>query len=205
LLEEEPEKKSVPRKRRKRRRPGWWVRPTVLLLLIAGLGGGVYWYVKIRNPAAPLPWAGVLARAKSMGAGLIDRGKKMVARKSPSAARARSGAARSPLVQPAAPQALPPPPPPPPPSPFARFDRLSDSLSRVVRGFQDREPATDRGNCAIVGRDLASIERLWILYNAERKIHVAGFDGARISKDQALWAAVDSVESRFEQSGCPRP
>src|SRR5439155_1572131 len=28
---------------------------------------------------------------------------------------------------------------------------------------------------------------------------------ARVSRDQALWASVDSVSRRFDDSGCPRP
>jgi len=34
---------------------------------------------------------------------------------------------------------------------------------------------------------------------------MAAFDQGRASKDQTMYAAVDEVESRFEQSGCPRP
>jgi hypothetical protein len=34
---------------------------------------------------------------------------------------------------------------------------------------------------------------------------MASFDQRRATQDQALYAAVDSVESRFEHSGCSRP
>jgi len=94
-----------------------------------------------------------------------------------------------------------------PPSPFARFDRLSDSLSRAVRNFQDRAAlfADGRMDCGGLANGLVSIENLWISYNTERRARMAAFDQGRASKDQTMYAAVDQVESRFEQSGCPRP
>lgn len=60
-------------------------------------------------------------------------------------------------------------------------------------------------DCATLARGLVSIENLWITYNTERRVRVAAFDAPRAAKDQALYAAVDSVESRFEDSGCRRP
>jgi len=198
LLESESEKKPAPRPRRRRPR-GYWKKRFALLLVLVGIGAGAYWYVKIRNPAEPLPWAG-----------LLDRAKKLVARVT-----APSPAARRPVPRrtqsgntqpaPAAPAAAPL--APPPPSPFARFDRLSDSLSRAVRSFQDRASlvAGGRMDCGGLSSGLVTIENLWITYNTERRARMAAFDPRRASQDQALYAAVDSVESRFEQSGCRRP
>jgi hypothetical protein len=103
---------------------------------------------------------------------------------------------------------LPPPPAPQPvASPFARFDRLSDSLTRAVRGFQDRAAlfASGRMDCSGLASGLVAIENLWITYNTERRARMASFDPQRMTKDQALYASVDSVEGRFERSGCPRP
>jgi len=202
LLEEEQEKRPAPRARRRKRR-GSWTKRFVLLLLLAGIGAGAYWYVKIRNPAEPLPWAG-----------LVDRAKKLVARrpKPPAPGRAQSGnRPPRPRPQPAppAPAATPPPAPPAlqPVSPFARFDRLSDSLSRAVRNFQDRASlfASGQIDCGGLSSGLVTIENLWITYNTERRARMTAFDPRRASQDQALYAAVDSVESRFEQSGCRRP
>ncbi len=204
LLEEEAEKKPAPRARRRKRR-GSWTKRFVLLLLLAGIGAGAYWYVKIRNPAEPLPWAG-----------LLDRAKKLVARSStpPPAARrpprrAESGNTQPPRpTQPAPAATTPPPPPPPQPvSPFARFDRLSDSLSLAVRNFQDRASlfASGQMDCGGLSSGLVTIENLWITYNTERRARMTAFDARRASQDQALYAAVDSVESGFEQSGCRRP
>jgi len=94
-----------------------------------------------------------------------------------------------------------------PPSPFARFDRLTDSLSRAVRNFQDRAAlfASGRMDCGGLAKGLVLIENLWIAYNTERRARMASFDQRRATQDQALYAAVDSVESGFEHSGCPRP
>jgi len=93
------------------------------------------------------------------------------------------------------------------PSPFARFDRLSDSLSRAVRNFQDRASlfADGRMDCGGLATGLVAVENLWPTYNLERRARMASFDQRRASQDQAIYAAVDAVESRFEQSGCPRP
>jgi hypothetical protein len=92
-------------------------------------------------------------------------------------------------------------------SPFARFDRLSDSLARAVRSFQDRAALFDTGrmDCNGLATGLVAIENLWITYNAERRARMAAFDQRRATQDQALYASVDAVESRFERSGCPRP
>jgi hypothetical protein len=94
-----------------------------------------------------------------------------------------------------------------PPSPFARFDRLSDSLSRAVRNFQDRAGlfANGRMDCGGLASGLVSVESLWATYNIERRARMASFDASRVSRDQALWASVDSVSRRFDDSGCPRP
>jgi hypothetical protein len=108
---------------------------------------------------------------------------------------------------PAAPVPVPVPQPVAPPSPFARFDRLSDSLSRAVRNFQDRASlfVDARMDCGGLASGLVSVENLWPTYNLERRARMATFDSRRASQDQAIYAAVDSVESRFERSGCPRP
>jgi len=94
-----------------------------------------------------------------------------------------------------------------PPSPFARFDRLSDSLARAVRNFHDRAAlfASGRMDCNGLASGLVAIENLWIVYNTERQARMTSFDQRRATQDQAMYTAVDSVESRFERSGCPRP
>jgi len=207
LLDEEEEKTPAPApKPRRRKRRGPWLRRFAILLLLAGVGAGGYWYLAIRNPTL-LP-------------GLLDRAKQLVSRVTkrnpapppPAAPRRRTtagspppAAAPPPAAVPAAP--VPVPQPVAPPSPFARFDRLSDSLSRAVRNFQDRASlfAEGRMDCGGLASGLVAIENLWISYNTERRARMAAFDQRRAFQDQSMYAAVDSVESRFEHSGCPRP
>jgi proteasome lid subunit RPN8/RPN11 len=205
LDEEEGEKQAAPAaKPRRHRRRGPWLKRVAILLLLAGAGAGGYWYLAIRNPTL-LP-------------ALLDRAKQLVSRittRSPSpppaAPRRRPTtgpptAAPPPAAVPAAPVPVPVP-QPVAPSLFARFDRLSDSLSRALRNFQDRASlsADGRMDCGGLAGGLVSIESLWITYNTERRARMASFDQRRASQDQAMYAAVDSVESRFEHSGCPRP
>src|SRR3989442_13836848 len=111
-------------------------------------------------------------------------------------ARAKSGngpPGPRPNPAPPAPAATPPPAPPAlqPVSPFARFDRLSDSLSRAVRNFQDRASlfASGQMDCGGLSSGLVTIEKLWITYNTERRAPMAAFDPRRASRDQALYAA----------------
>jgi proteasome lid subunit RPN8/RPN11 len=211
LLEEEEEKKAAPApppKPRRRKRRGPWLRRLAILLLLAGVGAGGYWYLAIRNPTL-LP-------------GLLDRGKQFVSRITkrspapppPPASPRRRPTAGSPPPPPAPPPAaavpaapVPVPQPVAPPSPFARFDRLSDSLRGAVRNFQDRAAlfADGRMDCGGLATGLVAVENLWPTYNLERRARMAAFDQRRASQDQAVYRAVDSVESGFEHSGCPRP
>jgi hypothetical protein len=210
LLDEEEEAKAAPApKPRRRKRRGPWLKRVAILLVLAGIGAGGYWYFALRNPGVPPPWAGMLDRAKQ----LVSRVTARTAPPPPAPASRRRPTAVSPTavptaVSPAA--ALPPaavPPPIAPPPAFARFDRLTDSLSRAVRNFQDRASlfATGRMDCGGLASGLVSIENLWISYNTERRARMAAFDQHRAIQDQSMYAAVDSVESRFEHSGCPRP
>jgi hypothetical protein len=208
LLDEDTESKAAPPKPRRRKRRGPWLKRFAILLVLAGAGAGGYWYFAIRNPSV-LP-------------GLLDRAKQLVSRvttRKPApppppggATRRRPTAGLPPAAPPPAappPAAVPAPVPQPvaPPSPFARFDRLSDSLSRAVRNFQERAAlfASGRMDCGGLASGLVSIENLWISYNTERRARMTTFDQRRAYQDQRMYAAVDSVESRFEQSGCPRP
>jgi len=76
----------------------------------------------------------------------------------------------------------------------------------MVRNFGERAALYARGQlpCAGLARGLSDVENRWIAYNAARK--TAGLlDATHAARDQMLYAKVDSVERRFEQSGCPRP
>ena len=60
-------------------------------------------------------------------------------------------------------------------------------------------------DCNGLASGLVAIENLWIVYNTERQARMTSFDQRRATQDQAMYTAVDSVESGFERSGCPRP
>ena len=210
LLEQEAERKPAPKpKRRKRRGP--WLKRFAILLVLAGVGAGGYWYFGIKNPRM-LP--GLFASAKQFVSGVTSR--KSAVR--PPASR-RPPAPPPPLPRTTGPQPAPPPvaatspvpvPVPQPvaaPSPFARLDRLSDSLGRAVRNFQDRAAlfTSARMDCNGLAAGLVAVENLWNSYRIERRARMASFDETRAKQDQRVYTAVDSVESRFERSLCPRP
>ena len=223
LLEQDEEKKKPTTKVRRRKRRGPWLRRFGMLLLLAGVGAGAYWYVAHRNPRVPPPWAGLLDKAKQLVSRVTQKtpappapGPRRPSRTTASAPPAATSpiAAPPPTPPPAPPPAPPPQPRPAPPpapqpvvSPFARFDRLSDSLTRAVRNFQDRARlfASGQVDCAGLATGLVSVENLWIRYSTERRARVAAFDQRRAVQDQALYSAVDSVSRRFDNSGCPRP
>jgi len=81
-----------------------------------------------------------------------------------------------------------------------------DSLTQVVRAFAERATQFARGQlpCAGLAHGLAAVENHWIAYNTARR-NAGVLDAAHAARDQTLYAGVDSVERRFEQSGCPRP
>ncbi len=215
LLDQEAERRPAPAPRPKRRkRPGAgagpWLKRVAVLLLLAGVGAAGYWYLGIKNPRA-LP--GLLASAKHLVANVTSK-------KSPPPAASSGGTRRrsteipqvppptAPVIVPVPqPVASAPTAPPQPASPFARFDRLSDSLARVIRNFQDRAAlfASGKLDCNGLASGLVTVENLYMSYLQERRARMAAFDEERKTQDQATYRAVDSVESSFERSGCPRP
>jgi hypothetical protein len=211
--ERREEKKKPAKKPRRAKRRGPWLKRLVLVLLVAALGGGGYWYFVLKNPGKRPPWAG-----------LVDKAKKLVSGSTQPPARRpapppRQTSARAPTPPPAAPTSTPPAPPAAPgplpvaqpqpvaASPFARLDRLSDSLARVVRNFQDRATLFDGGrmDCNGLASGLVAVENMWITYNGERKARLTTLDQPRVLRDQSLYASVDAVSRRFDNSGCPRP
>jgi hypothetical protein len=208
--EKKPEKKPKAKPRRRTRRTGGgpWLKRLVVLALLGGVVGGGYWYFEVKNPGKPRPWAGLVERAKK----LVSRSTPPARRPAPPRPTAIPPAATPPpapvlvpvpVAQPTPPPAL----PPPVASPFARFDRLSDSLTRMVRSFQDRAGLFDSGklDCNGLANGLVAVETTWLVYFNERKARLASLDQPRVDRDQQLYAAVDAVARRFEGSGCPRP
>ena len=204
-LLEEPEAKAAPAKKPKRRgRRRGWLGKVAMILLLGGIGAGAYWYFVMRDPGTPPPWAGLVDRVKRLVSGGTPP-PPAATRPPPGAGTRRAGTRTAPPGAP--PVAAQQPPPPPPPNPFERIDRLSADLGRAVRNFNDRAAlfATGGIDCTALANGLVAIENLWITYNTERRARIAAFDPQRAANDQALYARVDSVESRFEASGCRRP
>jgi len=201
--------------RRRRKLPRALIR-TLLVLVLGGVAAGAYWWFQ---PELPLPkWSTITGVGSTIGGKVSAVGGKIAA---------MFGNLRRRATAPAPPrQAAKPPPAAPPPSaarpapsgtpataaapvrPPARtkLDQIGDSLTQVVRGFADRARLFDRRQlaCAGLARGLEVVENRWIAYNAARR-SAGVLDAGRAARDQALYAGVDSVERRFEQSGCARP
>jgi proteasome lid subunit RPN8/RPN11 len=201
LLDESEASRAAPKPRRRKRRSPW-PRRFATLLVLAGIAAGGYWYVTQYHPALPPFLVGLVDAAKRLVTRTPAPGPQAASRRPSRAAGGTSRRAASPVARTTEPQAALPATPA-----FARFDRLSDSLSQAVRNFQDRAAlfAGGRLDCAGLGAGLRTIETLWTNYNLEKRARSAAFDARRQSQDQAMWASVDSVERRYESSGCPRP
>ena len=75
-----------------------------------------------------------------------------------------------------------------------------------MSNFSERAALYARGQlpCAGLARGLTDVENRWASYNTARR-NAGVLDASHSIRDQILYAKVDSVERRFEQSGCPRP
>jgi hypothetical protein len=214
---EEPEApdepvQPVPRARRRgKRRRGLWV--TLFVLLISAGGAGAYWWFQ---PELPLPeWSTITSKWSAITStisGKVSALKAKLRRAPPTPApqQPRAQPPSRPATQPATAAApagpAPSQPAPSHPAPRARLDVAGDSLTQVVRTFGEQASQFARGQvpCAGLARGLTVVENRWIAYNTARR--TAGvLDAAHAARDQTLYAGVDSVERRFEQSGCPRP
>jgi hypothetical protein len=219
LLDQGDEEKARPApKPRRRKHRGPWLKRLVILGLLAGVVGGGYWYFVLKNPGKPPPWAGLVDKAKK----LVSRSTQPPARRpapppraprttaprpAPAPAATPPPTAAGPASPPPAPVTVAQPTPPPVASPFARFDRLSDSLTRAVRSFQERAALFDSGrmDCNGLANGLVAVETMWMTYYGERTARLQSLDQPRVQRDQSLYAYVDNVARRFEASGCPRP
>ncbi|PYP49576.1 MAG: hypothetical protein DMD45_14050 [Gemmatimonadetes bacterium] len=210
-LEDSAAPPRVPRRRRKL--PRALIR-TLLVLVLSGVAAGAYWWFQ---PELPLPkWSTITGVGSTIGAKVSAMGGKIAA---------TLGSLRRRVTAPARPAPKPPPAAPPPsaaraapsgtpataaapvrPPARTKLDQIGDSLTQVVRSFTDRARLFDRRQlaCAGLARGLEVVENRWIAYNAARR-SAGVLDAARAARDQALYAGVDSVERRFEQSGCARP
>lgn len=87
------------------------------------------------------------------------------------------------------------------------MDRLTDSVLTAVRSYRERGATFDQGqkDCAPLSQALITVEGLWIAYNQRGKPRNLTLDAQRAARDQSLYAQVDTVESHFDASACPRP
>src|SRR5712664_1609250 len=217
-VEEPAPEELVPaprRRRRGKRRRGLWV--TLFVLLIVAGGAGAYWWFQ---PELPIPaWSTITGKWSAITSAIGGKVSALKAKlrratPTPSPAQPRAQPPARPATQPAtaaaptnpAPTQRTPAQPAPPPAPRARIDVAGDSLTHVVRIFSEQAALFSRGQvpCAGLARGLAAVESRWIAYNTARR-NAGVLDAAHAARDQTLYSGVDSVERRFEQSGCPRP
>jgi proteasome lid subunit RPN8/RPN11 len=176
---------APPRRRPRGAGGGRWLTWLALLLLLGGGAAGGYWYFVLRPGGPGLPAA--LQRLLHRGGSSSSSTVAPPVRKGGGGGGAGGGGGGD--------------------TTFARFDRLSDTLARGIRHYDGQAAlfANQQIDCAALARGLVVIEDLWITYNAERRRKIALFDARRAARDQTVYAAVDSVESQFERSGCRRP
>ena len=178
---------------------------TLFVVLIAAGGAGAYWWFQ---PELPIPsWSTITNKWSAITSPI---GAQVSALKAKLRRAPHAQPPTRPATQPA-PAAAPTRPAPSPavpaqPAPRARLDVAGDSLTQVVRSFGERAAQFARGQLPCVGlaRGLTAVESRWLVYNSARR-SAGVLDAARATRDQTLYAGVDSVERRFEQSGCPRP
>ena len=187
----EPPPPVRPARRRARRiRWGRWVR-LLGILLVAGAGGFYVWLNGL--PALP-----PLPRLPSIP---------FLKKQKPQTSVPPRRSAPAPRQPAAKPQVNPPAPGPAAVRPLStRLDQLADSLATVVRGFSDRAALFERRQqtCDGLARSLLAVEARWQTYSTARR--ASGIlDPTHAVRDQTLYAGVDAVERRFEQSGCQRP
>jgi hypothetical protein len=230
-LEEAPAPPPPPRVRRPRRPLSRRLRRALWVIVIGALAAGAYWWFQ---PSLPLPtvsattiantwstltdkWSATWSALTGKVSAVVSRLRRVATAPPP---RAPSAPQPGPAPRRPAPQPVPAPTAPPstaaprpgapiavPPSDAAvRLDQIRDSLTRAVRTFADRRALFARSQltCTELARSLQGVESRWVAYTAARRVSGA-LDATRVAPDQPLYASVDSVERRFEQSGCPRP
>ena len=202
---QEPMEPSPRARRRGKRRKGLWM--TLFVLLIAVGGAGAYWWFQ---PELPIPsWSTITGKWSAISSAIGARVSALTAKLRPAPhAQRPTRPATQPTTTPGPTRPAPAPSQPGPsqPAPRARLDVVADSLAQVVRSFGERATLFARGQlpCAGLARSLATVESRWLGYNGARR-SAGVLDAAHAARDQALYAGVDSVERRFDQTGWPRP
>ena len=113
-------------------------------------------------------------------------------------------AARLPAPSPAAPRRSAPPSSRPPVRLSPPVEQPGAAVAQAVRSYNEEAALFNtQHDCTELARSLRAVEDRWIAYT-RRHSPGATLDAARARRDQAVYASVDSVERRFEASGCPR-
>ena len=189
-VEEEPAPPArVPRRRARRIRWGRWGR-LLGILLIVGVGGFYVWLNGL--PALPpLPRLPTIPFLKKKPQTSVPPRRSVPSPRQPAA---------KPQANPATPG------PTASRPPATRLDQVADSLATAVRGFSDRAALFDRRQlaCDVLARGLLAVEARWQSYSTARRASGV-LDPTHTVRDQTLYSGVDSVERRFEKSGCQRP
>jgi hypothetical protein len=213
----EPEEAPAPpppRVRRRRRPMPRGLRRALWVILVGGIAAGAYWWFE---PRLTLPtvskttiantWSAVADKWSTLTGKLAAVVKQLRRRAAapPPPARVAPRPQPAPTAHAPAPRAV----APASEAPSAaalRLDQVGDTVTRAMRAFTDRFALFARGQltCADLGRSLTAVENRWSAYNTTRR-GSGTLDAARAARDQTLYAGVDSVERRFEQSGCARP
>jgi JAB1/Mov34/MPN/PAD-1 ubiquitin protease len=221
----EEEVEPPPPKRRTRRRGRKFLRRVKAALVVLGIaaaGVGAYWWFLPHLPT--VRWsemAGGWTKVTEAWAGLTgklaaaaDKVRRAVPVLSPSPPRPKTAprATTPSTTPPATPSSAPRSPgavgaavAPARPA-MTKLERMADSLSKEVRLFGERARQFEGRQvpCATLASGLEAVENRWTAYNTARR--AAGvLDAAHAARDQTLYAGVDSVERKYERSGCPRP
>src|SRR5512143_200576 len=95
---------------------------------------------------------------------------------------------------------------PPVDSALLRFERVSDSVTAIVGAYETsmRQFDAKRVNCQGLSQALVAVEDAWTDYNVGKR-KAGSLDAAHASRDQSLYAAVDSFERSFNSSVYQRP
>jgi proteasome lid subunit RPN8/RPN11 len=151
-----------------------------VVLLVLGGGGFAGWWYLLRKPAQQEKPPVTSAPVATTSAGTTKTA--------------------TPDTTPAAPAAA------PVDSTRLRFEQISDSVATVVRNYDTRMRAfgASQADCGGLSQTLVAVEDAWTTYNVGKR-KVTALDPAQTSRDQSLYAAVDSVERAFDKSGCQRP
>jgi hypothetical protein len=167
----------------------------VLLLALGGGFAGWKYYLQPRMAAASAAdsaaRAAVPDTSKRSGTSVPATAPPTTGDKQPTAA-ARTAAAPTAVAPAAAAD-----------SPFVRLDRNADSVTTLADLYNARVEA-NQTDCPGLGMALVAMEDAWTRYNVGKR-KLGGLDGDRFTRDQRLYAAVDSVERDFDRSGCTRP